>query len=628
VVGEVRISANQEELCRALHDAAVAIVAHADKLIQQFASRQQQEHLEDAERIREAGRDLLAAVQALLTLLQSGESFASVRHDVRNTVGLVSGYAEILEDEVAPRGEALRELRRIQSFAARFLSNLDALSALASDLAGDLTAVDEVIHTLTANTSNRSESTLGRKVLLVDDNRDNRELVGIQLNRLGIEVVEARTGAEALEALAVKAIDLVLLDLMLPDINGYDLLKQIKQDKARRNLSIIIISGVKDEQSAIRCIEAGASDYIVKPVNATLLRARVSSLLERKLWEDKESAYLGNLEASYDFIRKVFGRYLSNDVMQSLLYDNDGLTLGGERREVTILLADIRSFSVISQQLAPEDCVRLLNNYFAVMTNIIMSYQGTVDEFIGDGILAIFGAPLSDPLHSDHAVACALAMQNAMPEVNRYNLDNGLPQIDIGIGINTGPVVVGNVGSELRTKYGVVGHHVNIASRIESCTVGGQVLASAQTLARTEAEVRYRAELDVDVKGCTDPLKLYDLKAIAAPFDIVLPETDSVLKMLCDPVTLDVRLMQGERLSQSAGVGRVVACCGRHLLVEVEFALSSLEEVQLMLPDVGDESIAYARVTGVDGERRYHMALTSGVGKMSSLLDQRPVKTP
>ena len=627
MVGEVRISANQEELCRGLHDAAVDIVAHADKLILQFGSRQQQEHLEDAERIREAGRDLLTAVQALLVLLQSGESFASVRHDVRNTVGLVSGYAEILEDEVTPRGDALRELKRIQSCAARFLSNLDALSALASDLAGDLTVVDEVIHTLTANTGNRSESTLGRKVLLVDDNSDNRELVGIQLNRLGIEVVEARTGAEALDALATKAIDLVLLDIMLPDINGYDLLKRIKQDKARRNLSIIIISGVKDEQSAIRCIEAGASDYIVKPVNATLLRARVSSLLERKLWEDKESAYLGNLEASYDFIRKVFGRYLSNDVMQRLLYDGDGLTLGGERREVTILLADIRSFSVISQQLAPEDCVRLLNNYFAVMTNIIMSYQGTVDEFIGDGILAIFGAPLTDSLHSDHAVACALAMQKAMPEVNQFNRDNGLPQIDIGVGINTGPVVVGNVGSELRTKYGVVGHHVNIASRIESCTVGGQVLASAQTLASTEAHVRYCAELDVDVKGCTDPLKLYDLKGIDAPFNIALPESDSELRALVEPMTLDVRLMQGERLSQSAGVGRVVARCGRHLLVEVEFALSSLEEVQLKIPDVGDESIGYARVTGVDDDGRYHMMLTSGVGKMSSLLDQRAVKS-
>jgi adenylate cyclase len=180
---------------------------------------------------------------------------------------------------------------------------------------------------------------------------------------------------------------------------------------------------------------------------------------------------------SYDFIRKVFGRYISSDVMQRLLYDGDSLTLGGERREVTILLADIRSFSIISQQLAPEDCVTLLNKYLAVMTDIMMSYQGTVDEFIGDGILAIFGVLLADLLHSDHAVACALAMQNAMPEVNRYNLENGLLEIDIGVGINTGPVVVGNVGSELLTKYGVVGHHVNIASRIESCSVGGQVLA-------------------------------------------------------------------------------------------------------------------------------------------------------
>lgn len=622
MAGEIRISANQEELCRALHDASGAIVVSAHTLIRQFAARQQAEHQEDAERIREAGRDLLAAVDALRIHIQNGESFASVRHNVRNTVGLVSGYAEILEDEVASGSDASRELKRIQHNASRFLSNLDALSTLASDLAGEDSVVDEVIHSLNATVSSRSESTLGRKVLLVDDNSDNRELVGIQLNRLGIEVVEARTGAEALDALAVKAIDLVLLDLMLPDINGYDLLKRIKRDKARRNLSIIIISGVKDEQSAIRCIEAGASDYIVKPVNATLLRARVSSLLERKLWEDKELAYLSNLEASYDFIRKVFGRYLSNDVMQRLLYHGDGLSLGGERREVTILLADIRSFSVISQQLAPEDCVRLLNNYFAVMTDIIMSFQGTVDEFIGDGILAIFGAPMIDPLHSDHAVSCALAMQNAMPRVNQYNRENGLPDIDIGIGLNTGPVVVGNVGSELRTKYGVVGHHVNIASRIESCTVGGQVLASAYTVAAMQAEAHTHATLEVDVKGCREPLKLHDLRGVGEPFNIQMSRTRSVPETLAEPVALDVRLLQGERLSQSHGIGQLIAVCQRDLIVEIDLSLSALEEVQLMLPEVGESSIAYARVTGQDGEHRYHMTLTSSVGKLSGLLEQ------
>lgn len=622
------ITIDQDQLCRTLATSAEQVIAHTEIVIRQFSERGQSEHEEDAQRIMDAGRDLLVFVGELRGCLEKAESFVPLRHDIRNTVGLVSGYAEILEDEVSHQPESLRELKAIQQHASRFLNNLDALSALITDPAGETSVVEELINSLNSTATSRTEATLGRKVLLVDDNDNNRELVCLQLNRLGIEVAEARTGHEALAALATKSIDLVLLDLILPDINGYDLLKQIKQNKNWRHLAIIIISGVKDEQSALRCLEAGASDYIVKPVNATLLRARVSSLLERKVWEDKESAYLSNLEASYDFIRKVFGRYLSNDVMQRLLYDGDGLTLGGERREVSILLADIRSFSIISQQMSPEDCVRLLNNYFAIMTDIIMSYQGTVDEFIGDGILAIFGAPLADELHSDHAVACALEMQRAMPRVNEYNRANGLPEIDIGVGINTGTVVVGNVGSELRTKYGVVGHHVNIASRIESCTVGGQVLASAETLAHMQAVPEWRKMLEVDVKGSAEPLKIYDLTAVGAPYDVSLPNAERILEPLPSPVALEVRLLQGERLSQSKAEGLLVAFNGRDLLVELDLGLSALEEVQLMLPDAGEESIAYARVMGMDEHKRYHLTLSSRVGKMRTLLDQHWEKAP
>ncbi|WP_372797112.1 adenylate/guanylate cyclase domain-containing protein [Litorivivens sp.] len=622
------ITSQQDHLCQSLHGAAKQIIEHATEVVRHFDDRQQLEHREDAGRVLDAGRDLQVFVRDLAQMLERGESFASLRHDIRNTVGLVSGYAEILEDEVAHPSPAMNDLKAILKHTEHFLATLDALSALDTELSADSSPVEDLINSLNATAASRTEATFGRKVLLVDDNDSNRELVGLQLNRLGIEVAEARTGNEALAALATKSIDLVLLDLILPDINGYDLLRRIKQDKNWRHLAIIIISGVKDEQSALRCLEAGASDYIVKPVNATLLRARVGALLERKVWEDKESAYLSNLEASYDFIRKVFGRYLSNDVMQRLLYDGDGLTLGGERREVSILLADIRSFSVISQQISPEDCVRLLNNYFAVMTDIIMSYQGTVDEFIGDGILAIFGAPVNDELHSDHAVACALEMQRAVPMVNAFNRENGLPDIDIGIGINSGAVVVGNVGSELRTKYGVVGHNVNIASRIESCTVGGQVLASAETLQHMRATAQWRKMLEVDVKGASDPLKIYDLTAIGEPYSISLPNAERELVPTTTPVELEVRLLQGERLSQNVGTGLLVAFNGRDLLIELDLTLCALEEVQLCLPSVGEESIAYARVMGMDEQQRYHVTLTSSIGKMRSLLDQYREKSP
>ena len=184
------------------------------------------------------------------------------------------------------------------------------------------------------------------------------------------------------------------------------------------------------------------------------------------------------LERRNEFIRKVFGRYTSDEVVEALLDAPDGLKLGGEKRTVTILMSDLRGFTALAERLEATEVVSLLNHYLSAMVEVIQRNGGTIDEIIGDAILVLFGAPVGLENDAQRAVQCALGMQKAMANVNEHNLQKGWPEIEMGIALHTGDVVVGNIGSVKRSKYGVVGRTINTTARIESFTVGGQVIVS------------------------------------------------------------------------------------------------------------------------------------------------------
>ena len=171
-----------------------------------------------------------------------------------------------------------------------------------------------------------------------------------------------------------------------------------------------------------------------------------------------------------DFIRDTFGRYLTKEVVNRLLETKDGLQLGGESREISIMMSDIRGFTAVTADMRPEQVITFLNRYLGKVVEILLDYRGTIDEIVGDGILAFFGAP--EPLddHPARAVACALKMQQAMDEINAINENDGLPHIEMGVAVNTGNVVVGNIGSERRSKYAAVGSQMNFTGRMESYT--------------------------------------------------------------------------------------------------------------------------------------------------------------
>jgi class 3 adenylate cyclase len=303
-----------------------------------------------------------------------------------------------------------------------------------------------------------------------------------------------------------------------------------------------------------------------------------------------------------DFIRDTFGRYLSKDIVDTLLNSPDGLKLGGELREITLLVSDLRGFTSLAGRLPPAEVIRILNRYLERVVEILTRHRATVDEFQGDGILAFFGAPLASPDDAQRAVACAIEMQRALVDINVEQVRLGLPELEMGIGINTGEVVVGNIGSEQRTKYGAVGAAINVAYRIESQTVGGQVLLGPRTYELVRELVDVRGTLDVMLKGVETPLTIYDVVGIGG---VRLPErTDEPLRALDPALRCVCYRIEGKRVSETPLEGRLTAVsstAGQVLLPETVALREPLRIVLhradgVALPDV------YAKVSGVEAE--------------------------
>lgn len=305
------------------------------------------------------------------------------------------------------------------------------------------------------------------------------------------------------------------------------------------------------------------------------------------------------------FIRDTFGRYLSDDIVDNLLDHPEGLKLGGETRPVTILMSDLRGFTAMAARLAPEQVVAILNRYLGAMVAVIVRYQGTIDEFIGDAILVIFGAPVRRADHAESAVACAVAMQLAMDAVNEANRRDGLPELEMGIGVNTGEVVVGNIGSDTRAKYGVVGSSVNLTSRIESYTVGGQVLISDTTRLEVGDSLQVGEKREIAAKGI-EPTTIYDLRGIRAPYDLFLPESEEVVVALRDGVPLRFAVLQSKHLDDASMPGTLagLSSIGGEVLCDRPLApLSDIKVELLPSGEAGSLPEFYAKVTGSLPER-------------------------
>jgi sigma-B regulation protein RsbU (phosphoserine phosphatase) len=305
-----------------------------------------------------------------------------------------------------------------------------------------------------------------------------------------------------------------------------------------------------------------------------------------------------------DFIKATFGRYLSPDVVHALLASPDGLRLGGALHDLTMLVSDLRGFSSMVARLDPPTVVQITNRYLARMIDVITHYRGTVDEFQGDGILAFFGAPLSTDDDPERAVACAIAMQNAMAEVNAEQRRLGLPTLAMGIGLNMGEVIVGNIGSEQRTKYGAMGSAINTAYRIESYTVSGQILISPALYARVHAVVSVQGTIEVQFKGVEQPLMLYDICGMTGPYEVALqPRPQEELIPLSAPLALTCHRMDGKVVAAVGMAGQMTAVGLSSATVVLDGAVAVHDNLQLLLEPPGHATYeAYAKVVACTSE--------------------------
>ena len=306
------------------------------------------------------------------------------------------------------------------------------------------------------------------------------------------------------------------------------------------------------------------------------------------------------------FIRETFGRYMSRKIVDEILQSPEGRRIGGRRQRVTVLMSDLRGFSDLSDSRDPEEMVRILNRYLEAMTRVIERYDGVIDEFIGDAILTVFGIPDEKPDDPARAVSCALAMQNTLADLNQDLLRDGLPPLEMGIGINTGLVVVGNLGSEARTKYGIVGAVVNIASRIESNTIGGQVLVGEATFDQVRDMVSADPPLMVMMKGLKRPVVCYSVSAIGPPYDVNLMVTRDQTQAAEIHLPFLLWQLEGKRVVSDSIVGETRLLSPTALSVRLPVRLASLTNVKLLITVCREAhcfSDIYAKVSTIEDSR-------------------------
>jgi adenylate cyclase len=303
-------------------------------------------------------------------------------------------------------------------------------------------------------------------VLCVDDDPADLALLRKLIPRLGYSTIEAKDGLQALELIHERHPDLVLLDVLIPRVDGFEVCRRVRNEPEFAGLPILLLTALDAAEDLATGLEAGANDFLAKPFNEVELTARVRSLLRTKALQDRLS--------------DILGRYCSDAVAERILRDPANATrLGGDHRRVTTVFADLRGYSALAAEHPPDTTLRLLNSYLAVVNDAVLAHEGTVADLVGDGIFALFGAPV---IHDDdpvRAVEAAVAMQvgvarHVIPELPDLRLQ-------LGVGITSGDVVAGNVGSERRMHYAVVGDSVNVAARLQASAGPAQILVDEAT---------------------------------------------------------------------------------------------------------------------------------------------------
>jgi class 3 adenylate cyclase len=486
---------------------ATAIVGYVDILIDDAQRQSLSGYLPDLERIRDAGHALDELLQSVLAQGQIADApifnAAKLRHDLRTPLNAIKGYGEMLAEDAADAGHdaLLADLTRILTAAKGMLEKIDALVAFrdrpaeqpmlppAVDMGGIAQAVRAI-----RDTAVPIAAEMRGRILVVDDNATNRDLLVRQLARSGHNMQEAEGGLKALTRLEHESFDLILLDLMMPGVSGFEVLCRLKQKPETREIPVIMISALDDLDSIVRCIEAGAIDYLPKPFDPTLLRARVSASLENKLLRDREKLMMEEIKQQKARNEALLLSILPRSVLDRI---HSGETMIADHIEqATILFADLVNFTQFAGRRAPGDLVKFLDEIFSRFDGLTHRFGGEKIKTIGDAYMVAFGLP--EPL-ANHAEAAALMAQAMLGEISSARGANN-ELLNLRIGIHTGPMVAGVIGQQ-KFSFDVWGSTVNIASRMESHGEPGRIHVSEAFARELIGRFQFQDRGEIQVKG-------------------------------------------------------------------------------------------------------------------------------
>ena len=496
-------------------------MGYAEILMDDAVQADRGQSIDDLQRILDASRNLHRLILSLLdpaTIHQAGGSAdlaeyrRMLRHELRTPINAIKGYGEMLREDAAEGGAdtLVADLDKLLGEAALLLDRIDGLvtfsggdapspngaDAAATEMGGSTKMVESLLKAVRPVAAKEADiaAVQPSRILVVDDNASNRDLLSRRLQRQGHTVLQAEDGAIALAVVEKETLDLVLLDLMMPGISGYDVLARLKSDPRFREIPVIMISALTELDSIVRCIEAGADDYLAKPFDPTLLRARVGSSLEKKHLRDREREMVEALRIEKERSEQLLLNILPKEIVTRL---NGGETvIANQLSNVTILFADLVAFTKLSSQLSAGDLVRLLNGLFSEFDRLALELGVEKIKTLGDAYMVASGLPEPRADHA-HAVAdMALAMIGV---VERMNRELTIP-LQMRIGIHSGDVVAGVIGTH-KFVYDIWGDAVNIASRMESHSLPNRIQVSAATHRHLLDDFLLEPHGSVDVKG-------------------------------------------------------------------------------------------------------------------------------
>ncbi len=358
------------------------------------------------------------------------------------------------------------------------------------------------------------------KILIVDDEPFNLDLLEQELDEQNYIIERANDGAEALDKVPVFQPDLILLDYMMPKMNGLEVLRRLREDALYKRIPVILLTAKATQEDKVRGLDAGADDYVIKPFDSFELLARVRAMMRIKQMHDTLDEWNRSLtekvKQQVDELQRVnrLKRYLSPQIAETILGEDENL-FKSHRREITVVFLDLRGFTSFSDSAEPEEVMEVLRSYHAAMGKLIFDFEGTLERFAGDGIMIFFNDPIPCADHTEKAVRMALAMQGKVEELRAEWLKRGY-ELDLGIGMAAGYATLGNIGFEGRMDYGAIGNVTNLAARLCSEAKARQILTNQRTLSKIENLVDYEPLEELQLKGVARPVAAFNIVKLKA----------------------------------------------------------------------------------------------------------------